>query len=76
MPNTALVLTAKNTKHADLIGLAELDGTQAMALAQLVKRLSWAELRACAISDAEAYDIRDGVAKLQHMLADAGYAPR
>lgn len=75
MSNTALVLTSLNstTKAA---GLAELDATQALALAQLVKRLSWAELRACAISDAEAYDIRDAVAKLQRMLAEAGYSPR
>ena len=57
-------------------GLAELDQAQTWAFAQLLKRLSWAELRACAIDDAEAYDAREAVAKLQRAFAEAGIAPR
>ena len=50
--------------------------TDATALAQLVKRLSWSELRACAVSDDEAYEIKYAVHKLQNALAEAGFAPR
>lgn len=57
-------------------GLAELNEAETWALAQLLKRLSWAELRACAVDDAEAYDARDAVAKLQRAFAEAGIAPR
>jgi hypothetical protein len=75
MPDTAVTLTALNaTSKAP--GLVELTDMDAMALAQLLKRLSWAELRACAVNDAEAYEIRDGVAKLQRLFAEVGYAPR
>lgn len=56
--------------------LAELNQAQAWAFAQLLKRLSWPELRACAIDDAEAYDARDAVAKLQRAFAEAGIDPR
>jgi len=45
-------------------------------LAQLFKRLSWAEIRACSVNDAEAYEIRDAVAKGQRLLAEAGVNPR
>jgi hypothetical protein len=75
MSDTAVILTALNNR-TKAAGLSELTDMDAMALAQLVKRLSWAELRACAVNDAEAYEIRDGVAKLQRLLAEAGYAPR
>lgn len=57
-------------------GLAELNEAETWAFAQLLKRLSWAELRACAVDDAEAYDARDAVAKLQRAFAEAGVAPR
>ncbi|WEE80223.1 hypothetical protein LZ683_13140 [Comamonas testosteroni] len=50
--------------------------TDATALAQLVKRLSWSELRAYAVSDDEAYEIKYAVHKLQNALAEVGYAPR
>ncbi|WP_447338255.1 DUF7706 family protein [Klebsiella variicola] len=33
----------------------ELDDKEAMALAQFIKRLTWTEMRACAISDDETY---------------------
>lgn len=36
----------------------ELSDSQALALAQLVKRIGWAEMRQNATSDAEAYEMR------------------
>lgn len=53
-----------------------LDSSVAQALAQFVKRCGWAEYRACAVSDDEAYEIRDGVSALQDALRLHGYAPR
>ncbi|MGD8206420.1 DUF7706 family protein [Pantoea sp. FN0305] len=47
-----------------------------MALAQLVKHLSWSELRAGAVSDDETYEIKDAVHKLHNALAEAEFAPR
>lgn len=49
---------------------------QAVALAQFVKRVGWAEMRGCASSEHEAYLIRDAINALERRLADAGYAPR
>ena len=54
----------------------ELPEAQALALAQFVKRLGWAEMRQNATSDAEAYEMRDALASLQKTLANAGFAPR
>ncbi|KTL61947.1 hypothetical protein AA106_21585 [Photorhabdus laumondii subsp. laumondii] len=54
----------------------QLTHIEALALAQLVKRLNWAEIRACAVNDEEAYQIRDAIGKLQSALAYCGYAPR
>ncbi|HHL2712873.1 TPA: hypothetical protein ACQ39K_004502 [Yersinia enterocolitica] len=54
----------------------ELTESQAMALAQFVKRLSWSEMRACAVDEDETYEIKDAVGILQKSLADAGFSPR
>ncbi|HBM2881081.1 TPA: hypothetical protein LVL09_004903 [Klebsiella oxytoca] len=54
----------------------QLTDEEAMALAQLVKRLTWTDMRGCAVDDSEAYVISDAVAKLQKSLAEAGFAPR
>uniref|UniRef100_UPI0036D8DBCA DUF7706 family protein n=1 Tax=Photorhabdus sp. RM322S TaxID=3342825 RepID=UPI0036D8DBCA len=54
----------------------QLTHIEALALAQLVKRLNWVEIRACAVNDEEAYQIKDAIAKLQSALAYRGYAPR
>lgn len=54
----------------------ELPADQAEALAQFVKRVGWAEMRACAADDKEAYDIRAALSALAQGLAGAGYAPR
>jgi hypothetical protein len=49
---------------------------EAMALAQFVKRVTWSEMRACAADEAECYQIRAAIDKVQRALADANYAPR
>ncbi len=71
---THLTLSAQGPDN--LNGLADLTHAEAWGLAQLFKRLSWAEIRACSVSDAEAYEIRDAVAKGQRLLAEAGINPR
>ena len=53
-----------------------IDDSQAMALAQFVKRAGWTEFRQCAVNDDEAYLISDAIAKLQTALAEQGFAPR
>lgn len=40
-----------------------LDDKEALALAQFVKRLTWSDLRGCAVDDDEAYVIKDAVDK-------------
>jgi len=62
--------------HAGRQADTQLSDEEALALAQLVKRLTWSDLRGCAVDDAETYTIRDAVGKLQDALARAGYAPR
>jgi hypothetical protein len=54
----------------------ELTDSQAMALAQFVKRLTWSEMRACAVDDDEAWVMKDAIQALQTSLADAGFSPR
>lgn len=48
-------------QHAD----AELSHVETLALAQFFKRLSWREVRGCAVNDDEAHLICAAVAKLQ-----------
>ncbi|OJM44433.1 hypothetical protein BK294_22040 [Escherichia coli] len=54
----------------------QLDENETMALAQLVKRLSWSDLRGCAVSDEEAWVMKSTIEKLQQALREEGYAPR
>lgn len=54
----------------------ELTDSQAMALAQFVKRLTWSEMRACAVDDDETWVMKDAIQALQTSLADAGFSPR
>lgn len=56
--------------------LTKLSDAQALALAQLVKRVGWQEVRVNAVDDDEAYLMKDALASLQRSLADSGYAPR
>ena len=60
----------------DIAVQLELSDSQALALAQLVKRIGSAEMRQNATSDAEAYEMRDALASLQKSLANAGFTPR
>lgn len=54
----------------------ELSESEAMALAQFVKRAGWHEFRGCAVDDEEAYLIRDAISKTQDALSEIGYSPR
>jgi len=54
----------------------ELDAAQALALAQFVKRLGWAEIRQSAVDDSEAYAMRTSLGFLATALKESGYAPR
>ena len=47
-----------------------------MALAQLVKRIPFDDVRRSAVDDREAYLMMDAVELLRKALADIGYAPR
>ena len=49
---------------------------EALALAQLCKRITFSDMRSCAVDDNEAYVMRDAIGKLQAALRTAGYAPR
>lgn len=57
-------------------GYTELNEGEAFALAQMCKRITFSDLRSCAVDDTEAYIMRDAVEKLQAALRTAGYAPR
>ena len=61
---------------ADIRIALDLPDEEAQALAQFVKRVTWSEMRACAVDEAECYQIRAAIDKLQRALADADYAPR
>ncbi|OSK98848.1 hypothetical protein ECVG_05222 [Escherichia coli H386] len=54
----------------------ELKEDEAAALAQFVKRVSWSTLREHAVSDDEAYMMKDAIDALQRSLAASGYSPR
>jgi len=54
----------------------ELDDGLALALAQLVKRIGWTELRQNAVDDDEAYKMRQAVSEVARALAEAGFEPR
>jgi len=56
--------------------LLTLSEVEALALAQFVKRVTWKEMHACALDDAECYEIRSALERLRTALAEAGFAPR
>ena len=53
-----------------------LGDAQALSLAQLVKRIGWSEMRSLAVSENEAYLMRDAVSEVAKALAAERYAPR
>lgn len=54
----------------------ELTGSQAMALAQLVKRIKLSDLRANAVDEEEAYVMQEAVEQLRLALSESGFNPR
>lgn len=54
----------------------ELEESQALALAQFVKRVGWSDIRQNAVSDDEAYTMRDALGELAKALRDSGFSPR
>ena len=54
----------------------DLTPAQALALAQMVKRLHWSDARNLAVDDAETEQMVAAVTRLQRALADVGFAPR
>lgn len=55
---------------------ADLTDAEAMAFAQLLKRIGWRDYRANASSDDEAYLMHDAGSKIRAALVEQGYAPR
>lgn len=49
---------------------------EAMALAQLAKRITWDELLRCSVDRDEAEIMRSAVEQLRRGLADSGFEPR
>lgn len=55
---------------------AELSDSQAMALAQLIKRVTFSDLKSNALNEDEAYEMQAALAQIRVALADQGFAPR
>lgn len=49
---------------------------QADALAEMTKRIGWAEMRGMSVDDGEAFAMRDAVERLRRALREGGFAPR
>ena len=54
----------------------ELNAEQAWALAQLVKRIGWADCRSLAEHEAQTRLMIQATERVRQALAEAGYAPR
>ena len=54
----------------------DLTSSQALALAQLVKRIKFTDLRANAIDGDEAYVMQEAVAQIRLALSENGFNPR
>jgi hypothetical protein len=54
----------------------ELDAEQAWALAQLVKRIGWADCRSLAEDEEQTRQMIQATERVRAALAAAGYAPR
>ena len=59
-----------------IIVTVELDAEQAWALAQLVKRIGWADCRSLAEDEAQTRLMIEATERVRAALAQAGYAPR
>lgn len=63
-------------KTEPVIITVDLPESEAAALAQFVKRIGFAEMRANAVDDSEAYQIRAALSAIQDALNEAGFSPR
>lgn len=54
----------------------ELSDPQALALAQLVKRMPLSDLKTNALNEDEAYEMQAALERVRTALADQGFAPR
>jgi hypothetical protein len=54
----------------------EIHDTQAEALAQVLKRIGFSEIRKLCADDNEAYDAQYALEKIRESLAESGYNPR
>lgn len=70
---TSQIAVSLFSSHNSDLALTE---SEAMALAQFVKRSGFSDFRANAVDDSEAYLIGDAIVKVQRALAEHGYAPR
>lgn len=64
------------TPRTDVVFTVSLPPEQALALAQLLKRMTWSDFKGCSVDDDEAYLMRDAADVLRTALAEAGYNPR
>lgn len=64
------------TKHSGQVGTVELPESQAWALAELCKRITFADCKSNAIDDEEARLMIAATDKLGEALAKAGYITR
>ena len=53
-----------------------LSDKEAWAFAQLLKRITWSEMRILSVDTVEAHEMKDAVLKVQAAFAEAGIAPR
>jgi len=60
----------------DITVTLELEPSIALALAQFCKRIGWQDCVTNSVSDAEAYEMLDGLGTLRLALRDAGFDPR
>lgn len=58
------------------IGPLFLSDSEALALAQLVKRIGYEEIRQNAVDKDEAQEMLNALAELAKVMAEAGYRPR
>lgn len=69
-------MTTRDYDKTVTITIVELPAHEALALAQLVKRIGWTELRQNAVDDDEAHDMAEAVIHLRKALAESGFNPR
>ena len=56
--------------------LYDITDDQVLALAQMVKRIHYSDMRQLSASEAETEEMAAAVTKLQRALDEAGYSPR